>query len=81
MTVQINVTSNGRMSLPADIRKRLGLAEGGAVYLVETADGVVLQTAGQAVALAQNAARRFTADSPNASVEAFLAQRMMDSAS
>ena len=25
MTVQVTITPNGRMSLPADIRKRLGL--------------------------------------------------------
>jgi AbrB family looped-hinge helix DNA binding protein len=33
MTLQINITANGRMSLPADVRKRLGLTGGGAVYL------------------------------------------------
>ena len=31
MTVQVTITPNGRMSLPAEIRKRLGLAGGGAV--------------------------------------------------
>ena len=29
MTVQVTITPNGRMSLPAEIRKRLGLAGGG----------------------------------------------------
>ena len=52
MTLQINITANGRMSLPADVRKRLGLTGGGAVYLDETEDGVVLRTASQAVARA-----------------------------
>jgi AbrB family looped-hinge helix DNA binding protein len=33
MTVQINITANGRMSLPADIRKQFGLSGGGVVYL------------------------------------------------
>ena len=51
MTLQINITANGRMSLPADVRKRLGLTGGGAVYLDETEDGVVLRTASQAVAI------------------------------
>lgn len=52
MTLQINITPNGRMSLPAGIRKRLGLTGGGAVYLDEMEDGVVLRTANQAVARA-----------------------------
>ncbi len=42
MTLQVNITANGRMSLPAAIRKRLGLEGGGAVLLEETDEGVVL---------------------------------------
>ena len=79
MTVQVNITPNGRMSLPADIRKRLGLADGGAVFLDETEDGVVLRTAAQAVARAQALAKRFTAGNPDASVDAFLTRRREDS--
>ena len=79
MTVQVNITPNGRMSLPADIRKRLGLTGGGAVFLDETADGVVLRTAAQAVARAQALAKQFTSGNPNASVDAFLARRREDS--
>jgi AbrB family looped-hinge helix DNA binding protein len=79
MTIQINITANGRMSLPADIRKRLGLSGGGAIYLDETADGVVLRTAAQAVASAQALAKRYTGDNPASSVDAFLANRHEDS--
>lgn len=79
MTLQINITPNGRMSLPADIRKRLGLSGGGAVYLDETDDGVVLRTAHQAVARAQALAKQYTDGNPDASVEAFLARRREDS--
>ena len=79
MTVQVNITPNGRMSLPADMRKRLGLAEGGVVYLDETPDGVVLRTAAQAVARAQALAKQFTGGNPDASVDAFLARRREDS--
>ncbi len=43
MSLQMNVTRNGRMSLPAVIRKRLGLERGGAVVIEETADGVILR--------------------------------------
>ncbi|MCE7798116.1 AbrB/MazE/SpoVT family DNA-binding domain-containing protein [Sphingobium sufflavum] len=79
MTHQINVTPNGRMSLPADIRRRLGLNEGGAIYLDETDDGVILRTAAQAVARAQALAKRYTGDNPDASVDAFLAKRREES--
>ena len=67
------------MSLPADIRKRLGLIGGGVVYLNETPDGVILRTAAQAVARAQALAKQFTGGSPDASVDAFLGRRHEDS--
>lgn len=79
MTLQINITPSGRMSLPADIRKRLGLTGGGAVYLDETEDGVVLRTANQAVARAQALAKQYTGGNPDASVDAFLNRRREDS--
>lgn len=77
MTVQVNITPNGRMSLPADIRKRLGLAAGGAVYLDETDDGVVLRTVPQIVAQAQALARPYR-DAPGAGIDAFLAARAVE---
>ena len=55
------------------------LTSGGAVYLDETDDGVVLRTAAQAVARAQALAKRFTAGNPEASVEAFLSRRREES--
>lgn len=78
MTVQVNITANGRMSLPADIRKRLGLKDGGAVLVEETEDGVILRTVSQAVARAQAIAQKY-ADHPDASVDSFLAARRADS--
>lgn len=79
MTVQVNITANGRMSLPADLRKRLGLAGGGAIFLEETADGVVLRTAAQAVARAQALAKQYTGDDPDSGTAGFLTRRREDS--
>ena len=79
MTIQVNITPNGRMSLPADIRKSLGLSGGGEVYLDVTEDGVILRTAAQAVARAQALAKRYTGENPDAAVEAFLARRRDES--
>jgi len=67
------------MSLPADIRKRLGLVGGGAVYLDETPDGVVLRTAAQAVARAQALAKQYTGENPASSVASFLEKRREES--
>lgn len=79
MTIQISITPSGRLSLPADIRKRLGLAGGGSLIVEETADGVILRTVAQSVAHARALARKYTADRPDASVDAFLANRREDS--
>lgn len=78
MTLQINITPNGRMSLPVGIRKRLGLEDGGSVLVEETPDGVILRTVEQAVAKAQAIAKRY-AQQPGASVDDFLAARREDS--
>lgn len=78
MTLQVNITPNGRMSLPAGIRKRLGLEEGGAVLVEETSDGIILRTVDQAVAKAQAIAKRYT-HQPGASVDDFLERRHEDS--
>ncbi len=78
MTVQVKITANGRISLPAGVRKRLGLEGGGAILLEETADGVILRTVSQAVARAQDIARQY-ADRPGAGVDAFLRDRREDS--
>ena len=79
MTIQVKISPNGRMSLPADLRKRLGVAKGGSLLVQETPDGVVLRTVEQAIARAQEIARKFTEGKPGASVDDFLAQRLADS--
>jgi AbrB family looped-hinge helix DNA binding protein len=79
MTYQVKITASGRLSLPADLRKRLGLGGGGELLVEETKDGVILRTVAQAVANAQAIARRYTGDNPDSSVDAFLAARRRDS--
>src|SRR3546814_18128547 len=79
MTVQVTITPNGRMSLPADIRKRLGLAGGGSLLVEETPDGVILRTVARSIAHAQALARKYTAGKSEASVDVFLAGRREDS--
>jgi AbrB family looped-hinge helix DNA binding protein len=78
MATQITVTANGRMSLPADIRKRLGLAQGGAVFVDETPEGVMLRTAEQIVAHARALAKQYD-QVDGGSVDAFLTSRVAES--
>ncbi len=71
--MHVTMTANGRLVLPAAVRKRLGLANGGTLILEETPEGVKLSTMAQAVAQAQalyrqNVRQDFTSDD-------FLAER------
>ena len=79
MTYHLNVAPNGRVVLPVEVRRRLGLSEGGDLLMEETPDALVLRTVAQAVAHAQAIARRYLADRPEVSVDAFLANRRADS--
>ena len=74
MTIQVNATPNGRMSLPIDIRRRLGLIDGGPVLVEETQDGIVLRTVSQAVTRAQAISRALLEGKPDVSVDAFIAE-------
>jgi AbrB family looped-hinge helix DNA binding protein len=78
MTYRLTVAPNGRIVLPAEVRKRLGLSEGGDLLMEETPDGLVLRTAAQSVAQARAIARRYLRDRPDVSVDAFLANRRAD---
>ena len=78
MTFHVNITPNGRLSLPAELRKRLGLAGGGALLIEETDEGLILRTVAQSVAHARTLARKYTANKPEASVDAFLANRRVE---
>jgi AbrB family looped-hinge helix DNA binding protein len=45
-TVEFPVSKSGQMSVPADVRRRWGLAEGGRVTVVDLGDAVVLLPSG-----------------------------------
>ena len=79
MSQIVPVSKSGRINLPAAIRKKMGLAAGGAVLFNETDNGLVLQTVAQAIAKAQAIAEKRTANEIETSVDAFLAARRADS--
>jgi AbrB family looped-hinge helix DNA binding protein len=79
MAIQVKITPNGRLSLPAHIRRRLGLSGGGSLLVEETPDGVILRTVAQSVEHARALVEKYTGNRPEASVDAFLANRRADS--
>lgn len=72
------VTSEGRMSLPVDMRRRYGLAHGGEVLVEDTGDAIVLRTLDQTVARAQAISMRLLAGKTGASVDDFLKNRAQE---
>lgn len=72
--MRARVLANGRLSLPADLRRRHGLSQGGEVIVEETGDAIVLRTLDQVVERAQRMSRKLVAGQP-ASVDDFLSDR------
>ena len=66
---------DGRLSLPAELRRRHGLADGGEVVVEDTGDAIVLRTLDQIVRRAQAISERLSAGKPGAAVDDFLADR------
>lgn len=78
MTEHVRITADGSVTLPADVRERLGVAEGDTLLIEETEDGVVLRSVAHAIAAAQALVRLRMTDRERASVDAFLAGRRAD---
>lgn len=73
--MKARVTPGDRLSLPAELRKKHGLAEGGEVIIEDASDAIVLRTIDQVVARAQALSRKLVVGKAGASVEDFLADR------
>jgi AbrB family looped-hinge helix DNA binding protein len=76
--VKAKVMPDGRVSLPAELRKKHGLAQGGEVIVEDAGDAIVLRTVDQVVARAQALSRKLVAGKTGASVDDFLAGRARD---
>ena len=72
------VSTAGRISLPADFRKAVGLERGGDVVIELDGNDIRIRTVHEAVARAQAIARRVFADKPGVSADDFLAHRKQD---
>ena len=79
--MKAKVMPDGRMSLPAELRKRHGLGNGGEVIVNDVGDAIVLRTLDQVVARVQEMSRRLTDGKAGASLDEFLADRARDAES
>lgn len=78
MGVEVRVLENGRMVLPAAIRKRLGLEKGGTVIVDVGDEEVTLRSVEQVLDKVKATFAKY-ADLPGTSVDDFLANRRADS--
>lgn len=69
------ISESGRLSIPAEFRKAVGLDRGGDVVIELAGREIRIRTIEEVIAQVQAIARRLTAGKPNASVDAFLAER------
>ena len=74
------VSESGRLSIPAEFRKTVGLEHGGDVVIELVGREIRIRTIDEVAAQAQAIARRLTEGKPDASVDAFLAERRREAA-
>ena len=74
------VTTSGRISLPAEFRKAVGLQDGGNVVVELAGDEIRIRSIDAVVARAQELSRRILGDGTEGSVDAFLAERKREAA-
>ncbi len=79
--MKAKVMPDGRMSLPAELRKRHGLGNGREVIVEDVGDAIVLRTLDQVVGRAREMSRRLTEGKAGASLDEFLADRARDAES
>jgi AbrB family looped-hinge helix DNA binding protein len=72
------VTESGRVSLPAELRKAVGLDHGGDVIFELDGQEIRIRTVNEVVDRAQALTRKLLGKAPDASVEAFLTERKRD---
>ena len=74
------VSQSGRLSIPAKFRKAVGLERGGEVVVELDGREIRIRTVDEVVGRAQTLTRRLLGDNPDASLDAFLAERRREAA-
>lgn len=78
--VKAKVSESGRLSIPADLRRAVGLEHGGDVVVELDGRDIRIRTLDEVIARAQALTRQLLGDRPEASVDAFLAERRREAA-
>jgi AbrB family looped-hinge helix DNA binding protein len=73
--MKVRIMPDGRLSLPAELRRKHGLVQGGEVIVEDTGDAIVLRTLDQVVARAQVLSRKLVEGKIGSSVDEFLLDR------
>jgi AbrB family looped-hinge helix DNA binding protein len=76
--VRGRVSRTGRISLPADMRKEIGLERGGDVVVELDGRDIRIRSVAEVVSRAQDLSRQLLAGKPNSTVDDFLAERRRD---
>jgi AbrB family looped-hinge helix DNA binding protein len=71
----VKVSETGRLSIPAEMRKALGIEHGGDVVMELAGNELRVRTVAEVTARAQELTQRLLADRKDASVDDFLAER------
>jgi AbrB family looped-hinge helix DNA binding protein len=80
MGIEIKVAANGRMVLPSEVRKRMGLENGGRLFLNESEFGLELSSVQQRVGRAQAFYEEISRGKPSFTVDDFLEHKRADAA-
>jgi AbrB family looped-hinge helix DNA binding protein len=80
MGIEINVAANGRMVLPADVRRRMGLENGGRLFLNESEFGLELTNFRQRAKRAQELYKKYSKGKKTFSVDEFIAMKREEAA-
>ena len=75
MAAQVKISANGRVSIPADVRARLGLKDGDMLSFEETEEGLVFRTMEQRIRRAQALSRKALKGKPRMTVDDFIAEK------
>jgi AbrB family looped-hinge helix DNA binding protein len=80
MGIEIKVAANGRMTLPADVRKRMGLENGGNLMLKESDLGLELTNFRQRAKKAQSLYKKYSRGKDQLTVDDLITQKRADAA-
>lgn len=80
ISVRAKVSETGRLSIPAEFRKAVGLDKGGDVVVELNGRELRIRTIDEIIERAQELSRRMLSGKPDVTVDDFLAERRREAA-